>query len=151
MLLPRRREVVDEPTAAARCDGWDGYPTSRDRLMDLLARRRIGQTLFVSGDEHHSLACKITLRAAGDHACGVTAWSVHSSALYAPFPFANGKPSELSDASFLTRRGTAVSMVTTPAPPGDGFGVLTLPNDGQPPSVTWFRAAGGGRVDPLPF
>ena len=151
MLLPRRREVVDEPTAAARCDGWDGYPTSRDRLMDLLARRRIGQTLFVSGDEHHSLACKITLRAAGYHACGVTALSVHSSALYAPFPFANGKPSELSDASFLTRRGTAVSMVTTPAPPGDGFGVLTLPNDGQPPSVTWFRAAGGGRVDPLPF
>jgi hypothetical protein len=126
LLLPRRREVIDEPANAARCDAWDGFPASRDRLLDFLARHRIGHTVFVSGDEHHSMACDITLQARGGDA-PVKALSVHSSALYAPYPFANGHRRELSDAGFTTTGGTLVTLQTTFAPAGNGFAVLTLP------------------------
>jgi hypothetical protein len=60
----------------------------------------------------------------------VKALSVHSSALYAPFPFANGHPDDLSDKGFTTAAGTQVTMHTTPAPAGDGFAVVQLPAGG---------------------
>ena len=126
LLLPRRRKVVDDPANSARGDSWDGYPADRERLLDFLARHRIGRTVFVSGDEHHRLACEITLQARGAGA-SVKALSVHSSALYAPFPFANGHPHDLSDEGFRTAAGTQVTMHTTWAPAGDGFAVLQLP------------------------
>jgi hypothetical protein len=133
LLLPRQREVVDNPANAARCDSWDGYPADRERLLDFLARHRIGRTVFVSGDEHHRLACEITLQPPGRGPgpdSSVKALSVHSSALYAPFPFANGHPDDLSDKGFTTAAGTQVTMHTTPAPDGDGFAVVQLPAGG---------------------
>jgi hypothetical protein len=59
--------------------------------------------------------------------------SVHSSSLYAPLPFANGHPADLSDESFVTAGGTRVSMKTCYAPPGDGWARVSLipgPGDG---------------------
>jgi hypothetical protein len=52
--------------------------------------------------------------------------SVHSSALYAPLPFANGHPAELSDQAFVTAGGTRVTMSTRCAPPGDGWARISL-------------------------
>jgi hypothetical protein len=52
--------------------------------------------------------------------------SVHSSALYAPLPFANGHPADLSDQAFVTVGGTRVTMRTRCAPPGDGWARVSL-------------------------
>ena len=130
MLLPRRAEVARDAAAAGRSDAWDGYPASLDRLLDFIARKQIRHTVFVSGDEHHALVCEVTLTPAhrrGRPLQPVRLLSVHSSALYAPFPFANGHPADLSDAGFTTAGGTDVLLKTTAAPPGPGWAQLSLP------------------------
>ncbi len=136
MLLPRRAEVVRDPSASDRSDAWDGYPASLDRLLDLLMREQIHHTVFLSGDEHHALWCEVTLDPPPERAGPwgpVKLTSVHSSSLYAPLPFANGHPADLSDESFVTAGGTRVSMKTCYAPPGDGWACVSLipgPGDG---------------------
>jgi phosphodiesterase/alkaline phosphatase D-like protein len=129
MLLPRRAEVVRDPSASDRSDAWDGYPASLDRLLDLLMREQIHHTVFLSGDEHHALWCEVTLDPPPERAGPwgpVKLTSVHSSSLYAPLPFANGHPADLSDESFVTAGGTRVSMKTCYAPPGDGWACVSL-------------------------
>lgn len=135
LLLPRRAEGVQDPAAAERSDAWDGYPASLDRLLDFLMREQIHHTVFLSGDEHHALVCKATLQPPPERAGqwdAVQLTSVHSSALYAPLPFANGHPADLSDQDFVTAGGTRVSMNTTCAPPGDGWARVSLsPGEGD--------------------
>ena len=183
LLLPRRREVARDPSAAIRSDSWDGFPASLERLLDFMARHRIGRTVFLSGDEHHAMRCDITLQAPARPAgqvradrCALPAessgssghsgsaesrgWarsdqptpppvhllSLHSSALYAPFPFANGRPADVSDTPFTTRHGTRVSLHTTPAPPGDGFAIVTADPEAtalEAVGVEWVRAGIG--------
>ncbi|MFN9281994.1 MAG: alkaline phosphatase D family protein [Betaproteobacteria bacterium] len=129
MLLPRRAEGVQDPGAEGRSDAWDGYPASLDRLLDFLMREQIQYTVFLSGDEHHALVCEVTLQPpqSREHTWGpVQLTSVHSSALYAPLPFANGHPAELSDQAFVTAGGTRVTMSTRCAPPGDGWARISL-------------------------
>jgi hypothetical protein len=93
LLLPRHRSVARSPAEAAACDGWDGFPASRDWLLSLLVDKDQGRTVFLSGDEHQSLAARVTVARAGRlH----TFWSIHSSGLYAPFPFAHGVPADLA-------------------------------------------------------
>jgi hypothetical protein len=129
LLLPRRAEGVQDPAAAERSDAWDGYPASLDRLLDFLMREQIQHTVFLSGDEHHALVCRATLQPPPERAGqwdAVQLTSVHSSALYAPLPFANGHPADLSDQGFVTAGGTRVSMSTHHAPPGDGWARVSL-------------------------
>jgi len=151
LLLPRRAEVAQDPASAPRSDAWDGYPASLDRLLDFMLREQILHTVFVSGDEHHALVCEVRLepdrpQGAGAHPSAAPApiefSSVHSSALYAPFPFANGCPEDLSDEPFVTAGGTRVTLKTTPAPPGDGWARVSLTpgsGDGQL-EVRFFKA-----------
>jgi hypothetical protein len=136
MLLPRRVEVARDPSASDRSDAWDGYPASLDRLLDLLMREQIRHTVFLSGDEHHALWCEVTLHPPPQRAGqwgAVQCTSVHSSALYAPLPFANGHPADLSEEPFVTAGGTRVSLKVHHAPPGDGWARVSLspgPGDG---------------------
>lgn len=129
MLLPRRAEGVQDRSAAPRSDAWDGYLASLDRLLDFLMCHQIQHTVFLSGDEHHALVCHVTLQPPPDRADTwgpVQLTSVHSSALYAPLPFANGHPADLSDQAFVTAGGTRVTMHTRCAPPGDGWARISL-------------------------
>ncbi len=99
IVLPRRVSSAESPAGALRSDAWDGYPNSLNRLLTFIATNRIQNVVFLSGDEHHSCVAKITLREYA--ADGKTlepptiAHSVHCSALYAPFVFANGDKTEL--------------------------------------------------------
>lgn len=129
LLLPRHAEGVQDRSAAGRSDAWDGYPASLDRLLDFLMRHQIQHTVFLSGDEHHALVCEATLApppSQQDNWKEVRLSSVHSSALYAPLPFANGHPADLSDQAFVTAGGTRVTMRTRFAPPGDGWARVSL-------------------------
>jgi phosphodiesterase/alkaline phosphatase D-like protein len=129
LLLPRHAEGVQDRSDAGRSDAWDGYPASLDRLLDFLMRHQIQHTVFLSGDEHHALVCEATLAPPPirqDRWKEVRLTSVHSSALYAPLPFANGHPADLSDQAFVTVGGTRVTMRTRCAPPGDGWAQVSL-------------------------
>ena len=148
MVLPRRRVVADSDCVATalRSDAWDGYPASLHRLLRLVHRH--GQDggrgiVFLSGDEHISNRTRITLTSlAGGRT--VVAHSIHASALYAPWPFANSAPSDFAnDESFEFTVMLGASSETFRCsvqavhvdPPGDGHALLTVPSDVAPLSV----------------
>ena len=109
---------------------------------------------FLSGDEHQSFHSEATVTTAGcAHQLKIV--SVHSSALYAPFPFANGRPSDfLASDSFSVGR-CKVAVTTLLAPPGDGYSVIEVPAGQQPPhaiNLQYLKAQGNGNgPGPMPI
>ena len=171
MLLPRRRSSIDHPhrrcqpsdglprlRGALQSDAWCGYPGSLHALLALLWRQGRCNLVFLSGDEHLSSVVKATITRLGDGPCprSVTLHSVHSSALYAPYPFANAVPEE-----FAVNDAWDFADPDDPAPvparyhcqvepccawaPGDGFALLTLL---PPPAVAGSGGAAAGNVAP---
>ena len=102
------------------------------QLIEFLYLNRVTNTVFLSGDEHHSFHSEATVTSAIDsHELRIV--SVHSSALYAPFPFANGRPSDFLEVDAYRVGSCDVQVRTTPAPPGDGYAVIEVPAGHQPP------------------
>ena len=137
MLAPLRVAGRD----SQRYDNWQGYPASLHRLLGFIARRGIRNLVFLSGDEHLSCDATLTLTTPGGQS--VTVRSIHSSALYAPYPFANTQPADLADSgsgfSFVhpRRSGRRYSCtVDYQLAPGDGYAVLRAQGQGANWRVT---------------
>jgi choline dehydrogenase-like flavoprotein len=149
ILLPRlRRAQHDAPASALHSDAWDGYPASMHALLAWIADNDFRDLVFLSGDEH--LSCDATATITGPEGRSVRIRSIHSSALYAPYPFANAKADDLAaeeDFAFSVgdatggRRAYACSVRTAFAPAGDGFALLRVVPDGAGWKVecTWSR------------
>ena len=168
MLLPRRRGSMDDSRrrgsidgprrhpcpsdglprlrGALHSDGWCGYPGSLHALLALLWRLGRSNLVFLSGDEHLSSVIKATVTrvVGGQRQRPVTLHSVHSSALYAPYPFANAVPEEFAvtddwdfaDPDDLAPSPALYHCQVEPCcawAPGDGFALLTL-SPPPPPS-----------------
>lgn len=122
-LLPRLAEAADQRDS----DAWDGYPASMAWLLGLLVQESIRHTVFVSGDEHHSFVAEAWLRGPGPAAQEVKIVCVHSSALYAPFVFANGDRAQLApDGQQDFDIGPLAVRCRTRWSPGDGWARLSL-------------------------
>lgn len=89
LLLPRRLTSAENPASALRSDAWDGYPASLHWLLGLLWQQGASGLVFLSGDEHRSGHVSAEIRRAdgGEPQRCVRLHSIHSSALYAPWPF----------------------------------------------------------------
>ncbi|MEM9254330.1 MAG: alpha/beta fold hydrolase [Pseudomonadota bacterium] len=130
MMLPRKNRALVEgkmPTAI-HSDGWEGYPASQLGVLRMIEQLQIENLVMLSGDEHMSCAASVCLQS--DNVCRHF-WSVHCSALYAPYPFANSDESDLMADEAFTFSGAAGNSVachvsTEFAPPGDGFGFLEV-------------------------
>ena len=130
MVLPRHLEQRCAALATSiRSDSWDGYPASLHRLLAKVYERGSDDVVFLSGDEHISNVATIRISKLG--APGeVVAHSVHSSALYAPYPFANAieedfartEEFEFSHAGVMYRCGVETRYPAR----GDGFAVLSV-------------------------
>ena len=155
MLLPRRLGLGREPSLALDCDSWDGFPASRHELLALLCENDLKRVVFLSGDAHISCVAQATVTSDGHCA---TLWSVHSSGLYCPYPFANGSADNYAcDEVFHFRWGgpthkyrCAIERVTWA--PGDGFATLTLTRSGGSPQglrVCFHRANDDNIAVPL--
>ncbi|XOV89887.1 MAG: alkaline phosphatase D family protein [Pseudomonadota bacterium] len=92
LLLPRRLLNHDGDSARLREDGFDGYQKTFIDLLAFIATEQIGRVVFLSGDEHLPLVAKATLRDGGRTLARVC--SIHTSPLYAPFPFGNAIPED---------------------------------------------------------
>lgn len=90
IFFPRHTIVAQNsnPESALRSDGWDGYPSSFHNLISYISSNNIKHVVFLSGDEHLSCVARATIRNEPDNRSTII-HSIHSSALYAPFPFAN--------------------------------------------------------------
>lgn len=144
LLLPRRRYTVEQPGHAAYSDAWDGYTQSMQRLAEFIVSNDIRHTVFLSGDEHHALYAETTLRRAGAPATdpGIRLVSIHGSALYAPMPFANGRPADLKAFETFRLGAVEVQVRTTFAPQGDGFARVEVLN-GTTVALSFIKADGG--------
>jgi len=128
--LPRRRTTVEHAASCLRSDAWDGYPHSLHELLGAVWRHRASGLVFLSGDEHRSGWVSAEISAVdGDDRAPVRVHSVHSSALYAPWPFAITAVEELAAPDVFEfdgpdgRRLRCVVSAWSDHP-GDGFAVL---------------------------
>ncbi len=123
--LPRHARAITHEAAALRSDAWDGFPFSLHALLAHIARERIRNVVFLSGDEHVSFIARGTLRggASGEE---VVVHSIHSSALYSPFPFANSVTDSLAFKDTFQLGASPYSCEVSMAcrAPGDGFALL---------------------------
>lgn len=144
ILLPRRLlSDTLRPASASLADAWEAYPRSLHALLAHLCRTQARHVVFLSGDEHLSCIARLRIRREGDGPeREVVAHSVHSSALYAPYPFANSRPHDFHahDAFAFTdlHEGRLehfhCEVETTFAPGGDG---LALIETRRSPDGTW--------------
>ncbi len=131
-VLPRRLIMKQQPSCALRSDAWDGYPRSLLSLLKFICDHEIKGLVFLSGDEHLSSLVRARVTCL-DTARQCTLHSIHSSSLFAPYPFANGVPgdfitSDSFDFSFQLSTGRLHRYrceAETKFFPGDGFAVLS--------------------------
>ena len=135
MLLPRQLRSRHGRASALHSDAWDGYPASLHQLLAHVYEHRLGHVVFLSGDAHLSCIATATVRRSGDKRDdAVTLHSIHSSALYAPYPFANAARDDLAFAEhfdFSCKLNGAwhdysCDVDTWFPEPGDGYAVLGL-------------------------
>jgi len=87
VVAPWSRETRGHRSYALRADAWDGFPRSLRHLLAFIAGNGIRNVVFLSGDYHCSVFCTMRLRYRGKPP--VEAYSIVSSGMYAPYPFAN--------------------------------------------------------------
>jgi phosphodiesterase/alkaline phosphatase D-like protein len=137
-LLPRRL-IMQCAGHALESDAWDGYPSSLHALLEHICDNEIKGVVFLSGDEHVSslVTAHISCEATGKRC---TFHSVHSSSLFAPYPFANGSANDFieQDAFEFNSQNTSGTRYRCTADTdffaGDGFAVLSTWKE----SARWF-------------
>ena len=135
-LLPRRLAVARDPACALHSDAWDGYPRSLHDLLSHACDNNVEGLVFLSGDEHISNVVEACVTDSRNPKNQCVLHSVHSSALYAPYPFANAIQEDFARSETFNfpdpYKGPYCCKVNTWYPPeGDGFAVLTaVPSSG---------------------
>ena len=141
MVFPRPLGLADQPAMALHLDAWAGHPASLHALLAAVFHARAGRIVFLSGDEHIPSVATVRLSCPAVSKAVVTVYSVHSSALYAPYPFANAVKADFAGSETFCFQHPAIGParqfhgeVSTWFPDtGDGFAALypTLLNDGR--------------------
>lgn len=149
ILLPRRRSTVESVAGPARSDAWDGFPVSMDALFAFLVKEQITHTVFLSGDEHHSMLTEALISSRNDQHRPVKIVSVHSSGLYAPLPFANGRPQDFEQYETLSLPSVDATVATKFAPAGEGFARLRVEGEGEAARlfIDWIKSDGDLRSE----
>lgn len=70
---------------------WSGYPVTKKVLLDFIVGHNIQNVVFLSGDIHCSNVAQMHFSGSSE-AQKLKAFAITSSALYWPFPFADGDP-----------------------------------------------------------
>jgi hypothetical protein len=135
MFLPRHRRAVQHALGASLdvanpgaiwSDGWDGYPESLRAVLLIIAKNSIQHVVFLSGDEHRGCVARIVLTTGGSTVA--TAHSIHTTAAYAPFPFANALAEDFMDVDGFqfTDKGVTYECTVTVTSPTTRDGATML-------------------------
>ncbi|NUS71127.1 MAG: alpha/beta fold hydrolase, partial [Ensifer adhaerens] len=140
MFLPRHRRAIQRDASlspdnlsALRSDGWDGYPNSLRDVLGVIAAGKIKHVVLLSGDEHRGCIATALLTEM-DGTPITTVHSIHTAAMYAPYPFANGIDEDIVEQEtfefdYKAKRYRCIVDATRPAP-GDGATFLHVRQDG---------------------
>ena len=162
-FLPRHLAVARDALCGMHSDSWDGFPRSQHSILRFACEKEVKGLVFLSGDEHVSSFTKgIVTNTRTNKTC--VFYSIHSSALYAPYPFANAKRDDFPETDqfcFNATRydfperinGLITGLDKDPyccdvqaefADEGDGFAIVNMRP--QPPDwelqVTFYSAEG---------
>jgi len=140
MLLPRHRRAIQRDArldpanlSALHSDGWDGYPNTLREVLGYIAAKSIPNVVFLSGDEHRGCIAAARLFDEAGRLL-TTVHSIHTAAMYAPYPFANGIDEEIvaSETIAFTHDGRDYRCVVeaTRPPEGDGATFFRVYQDG---------------------
>lgn len=151
VVLPLERFGSGCNEERIRIDGWSGYPASLCELLNFIEAEKIQGVVFLCGDAHLSLVTKLVL-CGGENAV----YSVVSSGLYSPWPFANmraddyvlNEPIELScgDKKVAGQMDTAIvseknGYAVISVAPGQAPGAFELTVTLQAADGNWLRCA----------
>jgi cholesterol oxidase len=137
MLLPRHRRAVQcdsnlDPSnlSALHSDGWDGYPNTLREVLAYIAKEGIKGVVFLSGDEHRGCVATVDLCDADGNPI-TRVHSLHTAAVYAPYPFANSLDEDVVASETIViadpNYGNYQCVVNTTRPPaGDGVTFLRV-------------------------
>ncbi len=125
VVLPSLVEGSD-PANSGKADSWKLAAPDQVWLLELLARTCRGRFAVVSGDYHVSACTEVLL---SDDRLGL---AIVAPPFYAPFPYANARPSDVSSAdAFALAGGTLTTRNLCEALPGSGYGLIRLRRDGR--------------------
>jgi hypothetical protein len=156
ILLPRHRRTVQRDRrldssnlSALHSDSWDGYPNTLRDVLAFIAENKIERVVFLSGDEHRSCIAQAELFDL-DGKKLTTVHSVHTAAMYAPYPFANALGADFLLSETIDIAGRFRCLVTANLPStGEGATYLTVRKQG---SDWWLNCEfAGGQNLPLPL
>ncbi|WP_461479484.1 alkaline phosphatase D family protein [Mesorhizobium jarvisii] len=108
-------------------DGWDGYPNTLREVLAHIAVNKIDHVVFLSGDEHRGYVATVDLLDASGNSI-TRVHSVHTAALYAPFPFANSIDADIvmSETFDIVDGASTYKCVVNAIPPPAGDGATFL-------------------------
>ncbi|MGO7956467.1 alkaline phosphatase D family protein [Rhizobium leguminosarum] len=140
MFLPRHRRAIQRDASltpsnlsALHSDGWDGYPGSMAEVLGFIASQRIQHVVFLSGDEHRGCIATAQLASKDDGNLITTVHSIHTAAMYAPYPFANSIDEDIMERECFEFEYSAVAygctVTATRPPPGDGATFIFVRQD----------------------
>ncbi|MBY3139022.1 alkaline phosphatase D family protein [Rhizobium laguerreae] len=140
MFLPRHRRAIQRDASltpsnlsALQSDGWDGYPGSMAEVLGFIASQRIQHVVFLSGDEHRGCIASAQLISKDDGNLITTVHSIHTAAMYAPYPFANSIDEDIMERECFGFEYSAVdyecNVTATRPPPGDGATFIFVRQD----------------------
>jgi len=152
-LAPRRLGAAGKPEVASRCDGWEAFPAEAVQLLQKIADGSVRGLVLLAGDAHLGCWAELVVRRKDGAGARVPVICIYAPAMYAPFPFANGRRQDFIRQETLSLDGTYVCDVTSHWPEaGDGFTEITaaLTPDGwkvgamahaapagPPPATSW--------------
>ncbi|RYF28217.1 MAG: alkaline phosphatase [Comamonadaceae bacterium] len=112
-----QRNYAQRPLARYGVDTWDGYPASRQRVLDALRSAQPRNAVFIGGDIHQNYVCRVLADFADPQApviasefCGTSISSASSVTLQQAQRIADANPHVLL--ARPDRRGYAVAEVT---------------------------------------
>lgn len=83
----------DNPAALGKSESWAAFPETRAEILQTVVDRQVQNVVWLSGDIHCSCVARMEFsdEEGTEH---LRMFSITSSALYRPFPFADGDPSD---------------------------------------------------------
>jgi hypothetical protein len=158
VFAPGLAAYAADPASARTADNWQGFPKRRAWLARQIARRKLENVVFVSGDYH--CAAVGALRLFDGEGGSVRAYAIVSPPFFAPYTFANTRACQVCSEETIREpgprgeRGPVAAECRALAVEGQGFAVVRVAEErgGWAIELELRKPqASAGRVESVPY